>query len=137
VTAENLFPAAKPSPKEALMLLADVVDRATFIGEELNDTEVAYAQIHDLYWTVLIAIANGQCEGGSPAEFAAAVIDLEASAAETFGDIETGAELRERIAGKVPEWLEAKYAPPPPVTNEAPKKKPKPRAKKPPHEKRN
>src|SRR4051812_27550982 len=97
------------------MLLEDVVDRATFIGEEVNDTEVAYAQIHDLYWTVLIAIANGECEGGSPREFAAAVVELEASAAETFSDAERGAELRERIAGKKPEWLEEKHAPPPPL----------------------
>ena len=106
------------------MLLADVVDRATFIGEEFNDTEVAYAQIHDLYWTVLIAIANGQCEDASPREFAAAVVGLETSAAETFGAAEYGAELRERIAGKKPEWLEAKHAPPAPAAKRASKKKP-------------
>ena len=82
------------------MLLKDVVDRAMFIEEEFNDTEVAYAQIHDLYWTVLLAIANGQCEGGSPRAFAAAVVGLEAAVRE-MGRVESG---RGRLVGEVP-WV--------------------------------
>jgi hypothetical protein len=112
------------------MLLKDVVSRATFIEEEFNDTELAYARIYDLYLTVLMAIANGQCEDASPKEFAAAIVRLEAEAAATFGDIKYGAELRERIAGKKPEWLEPPQGPPPGEPWHAPRAKPKKKAKK-------
>jgi hypothetical protein len=117
-------------------LLQDVVDRATFICENFGDAEVAYEQMRDLYWSVLTAIANGQCEDASPKEFAAAAIGLEAYAADLGGCTEEYvAELRAQIAGKVPRWLEPPEGPPPGEQWHAPrtkrKKPPKVRARKP------
>lgn len=107
-------------PEGHCMLLAEVQDRARFIGEEFCDLEVATDQIHDLYWAVLIAIANGQCEDASPKEFAAAVVGLEELISGPYTP-EGYAELQKRLAGWNP-WWEVDAPPTTPKRRKKPKK---------------
>jgi hypothetical protein len=85
------------------VLLEEVENRVTFIGEEFHDLEVAHDRIHELYLAVLIAIANGQCEDASPRAFAKAVIGLEFTIhSGPAHSPEFWHELEERLAGRRP-----------------------------------
>jgi hypothetical protein len=67
------------------MRLNEVHDRVREIGESLGDGEVAFSRLRVLYWDVLVAIANGQCEDAPPKDFAAAASRAELLISEAVG----------------------------------------------------